>query len=222
MKKSLFLVVIYLLSHVTFAAEEPTEPLPLDPKYEGEYPMVLVGNGSYMYASLLSSYKEPKNVQLIYEIDNKNLALMNLVRDADLVTILPKPFNLEHLLRAEHLKITADVYMGHFARGGILTYQGIELDLTKQLYLRMLDDPEKSHIRHKYDSVMLQNDQRLLVHQIQTPPSYDQIILLFDNVNCITEFAASSAVPKINEIYRKLAFCGSMHPLYIEYQDFQE
>ncbi|MEP7703221.1 hypothetical protein [Paraglaciecola sp. 25GB23A] len=222
MKKVLIGMFCYLFSLLALATEEPAPLPPVDPKYMGEHPMVLVGNGSYVYASLLSKFTGIHQLQLIYDIDNKNLPLLNLVRDADLVTIKPKPFNLEHLLRGEKLTIEADVYMGHFERGGLLTYKNVQIVFDKQLYLRKLDEPEKSHIRHKYDSVVLNNNQRLLVHQIQTAPSYAQIILLFDDINCLTEFASSSAVPQQNEIYRKLSFCGSMRPLYYEYQDFEE
>jgi hypothetical protein len=222
MNKVLIVVCCYFVSLLTIASEEPAPLPPVDPKYNGDHPMVLISNGPYVYAALLSKYEGIHNVQLIYEIDNRNLALLDLVRDADLVTIKPKPFNLEHLIRGENLTITADVYMGNVERGGLLTYQNVDIEFDKQLYLRKLEEPEKSHIRQKYDSVPLKNNQRLLVHQIQTAPSYAQIILLFDDVTCLTEFASSTAVPQANEIYKKLAFCGSMKPLYAEYQDFQK
>lgn len=220
MKKRLTFAIVYFISQLTFA-QDATVPVPVDPKYMGEYPMVLISNGSTLYASLLSTYKVPRNVQLIYEVENRNFPLLSLVRDAELVTIVPKPFNLEHLLRGEKLKVTADVYMGHFERQGLLTYKNIDITLDKQLYLRMLDKPEQSNIIQKYDTAPLKNNQRLLVHQIQTSPSYAHIILLFDNISCLTAFTTTSAVPSANEIHRKLAFCGSIKPLYYDDQGFE-
>ena len=230
MNKSIALIFVLftmLLSATFFSiaetsAEEPAPPPPLDPKYMGIHGMVLVANMSSMYASHLPMYHEPHNVQLIYTIENKNLSLMRLVLDADLVTIKPKPFNLQHLMRGEKFTVVADVYLGHFERGGMPTFKDLPLNFEKQLYLRSLDDPEKSHIRHKYDTVDLPNNKRLLVHRIQTAPSYDQLILLFDNVSCMTEFATATAVPSESEIYHKLAFCGSMKPLYYETYDFRQ
>ncbi|MDP5032299.1 MAG: hypothetical protein NWQ54_04015 [Paraglaciecola sp.] len=222
MKKSVATILLCLVNFFAFAQEEPTPLPPVDEKYMGVHPMVLVSNGSRIYASVMPTYEEPRNVQLIYDLDNTNLPLLNLVRDADLVTIVPSAFNLEHLIRGERLTINADVYMGHFQRGGMLTYKNIEILLDSQLYLRKLEELEQSHIRQKYESALLPNNQRLLVHQIQAAPSYDQIILLFDDVTCITEFVSKSAVPSANETYRKLGFCGSMKPLYYEYQDFEK
>ena len=221
MFKYLAIIMLSLLFPASaFAAKE--EAPPLDPAYEGEHGMVLVGNGANLYVSHLASYRAPSNVQLIYSVDSKSLPLINLVRDAEVVTLKPKSFNLQRLIRGEALDIVADVYMGHYQRGGLLTFKDMSISLETQLYLRVLDQMEKSHIRHKYDSIELANNQRLLVHQIQTAPSYDQLLMLFDNVSCVTEFATQSAVPSPNEIYRKLAFCGSIKPLYYDSENFQQ
>lgn len=222
MKSLVIFAFFYLAVQLSLAQDEAPPHTAPDHKFMGEHPMVLIGNGSNIYASLLPTYKEPHNFQLIYAVDNKNLPLQELINDADLVTVKPQPYNLEHLIRGEKLKIIVDVYMGHFSKGGQLTYQNMALELEQQLYVRKLEELDKSHIRHKYDSAALKNNQRLLIHQIQTAPSYDHIILLLDDVNCLTEFATATAVPKPNEVYRKLAFCGSIKPLYYEYQDFRQ
>lgn len=213
------IIFTFLSNSLVLAADEPAPPL--DPKYMGSHGMVLINNGSNLYASLLPSYHEPTNMQLIYTIESKSVSLMHLVRDADLVTVKPQPFNLQHLMRDEKLTIKGDIYMGNFERDGMAVYKDFELNLDKQLYLRTLVELEQSNMRQKYDSVLLPNNLRILVHQIQGAPSYDNLMLLFDDVNCNTEFSTQDAVPKITEIYRKLAFCGSMKPLYYETQSFQ-
>lgn len=223
MPRLLLLIITLVTCRFLLAAEEEIQPAPpLDPKYMGQHGMVLVNNGSTIFASLLPSYREPNNMQLVYSVESKNVPLMHLVRDAELVTILPEPFNLQHLIRNEKLTIKGDVYMGHYDRGGMAVYKDFELNLDSQLYLRSLAEPDKSHIRQKYDTILLPNNHRLLIHQIQTAPSYDQLLFLFDDVNCITEFAAPTAVPSPSETYLKLGFCGSMKPLYYDAQSFQQ
>ncbi|MFT4940825.1 MAG: hypothetical protein ACI88A_003884 [Paraglaciecola sp.] len=221
MKKTLLLVTILFVSSIVLAEEEATESQPLDPAYMGLHGMVLMNNGSDLFASHLPTYNKPHDAQIIYTIGVSDAALLYLIRDADMVTIKPKPFNLQRLVRGESFTVKADVYMGHFERGGMLTYESMDITFDEQLYLRMLDKPQNSHIRQTYDSVTLKNNQRILVHQIQKPPSYDHLILLYDNVNCVTQFGTSSAVPSQSELNSKISFCGSIKPLYYETKDFQ-
>ena len=222
MYKILFFVTLYCFTTLLSAEEKAAEVQPLDPKYMGTHGMVLVTHASSLYASVLPQYKPGQNVQLIYRVDSKYIPLLHLVNDADLVTVKPKPFNLQSLIRGEKLSLKADVYIGHFARGGSLTLPNIDLVMDTQLYLRMLGEPQPSSSTQVYDSVELNNNRRLLVHQIQSAPSYDHLLLLLDDVSCITTFRASSAVPSQNEIYQKLAFCGSIKPLYYETDEFQK
>lgn len=222
MSKVLLFTTFLLFNSVVFAADEDTPIEPLDPQYMGIHGMVLVSHASTLYASLLPRYKAPQNMQLLYRVDSKYVPLIQMVADADLVTIKPKPFNLQQLIKGEKLSLNVDVYLGHYQRGGMVTMENVDLMLDKQLYLRMLDSSLATSVKQKYDTVTLTNNLRILVHQIQLAPSYDQLILLLDDVNCVTEFHTTSAVPNPNEIYLKLAYCGSIKPLYYESQDFQK
>jgi hypothetical protein len=222
MNKVFIFTCCILFSYILSAAEDAVPVEPLEPQYMGTHAMVLFSHASILYASLMPQYKAPQNVQLLYSVNTKYIPLIQMVADADLVTIVPKPFNLQRLIRAEKLNLQVDVYLGHYQRGGIAIMQDIELILDKQLYLRMLETAAPSSIRQNYDSVTLDNNLRVLVHQIQLIPSYDQIILLLDDVSCITNFTMTNAVPNPNDIYLKLAYCGSIKPLYYESQDFQK
>lgn len=222
MIRLLFLSLFLFFSNESFSAtDEPKEPLPLDPKYMGIHPMVLLNKGSAIFAYLLPTYKFPHNVQLLYKLDEKSTSLIQLVRDADMVTIKPKPFNLQRLIRGEKTLIETDVYIGHLDRDGLLTYESLILNFNKQLYVRIIDEPERSNTRQKYDSIKINNNERIIIHQIQTTPTYDQLIYLSDNISCSTEFNTSSSVPSKNEIYYKLSYCGSMKPLYYETENFK-
>lgn len=201
--------------------EAAKELPPLDPKYMGHHNLVLFNKGSAIYASHLVSYDEPNNVQILYKLKVQDMALIQLVRDADLVIIKPEAFNLERMIRGEELLLTADVYLGHFERGGLLTYKSLPITFHKKLYHRVMENLEQSSNRQKYDVVQLPRNERIIVHQIQFPPSYAQVIYLSDDVGCMTNFTSSNAVPTPEETYYKLTYCGAMKPLYYETEDFK-
>jgi hypothetical protein len=221
MKKFQFVFLFAFVTKLAFAAAEPKELPPLDPTYMGEHGLVLMNNSSAIYAANLTKYQHPDNVQLLYKLEVKDLALVQMVKDADLVTVKPEPFNLQRLIRAEKFTVMADVYLGNYQRDGLLTYENVPIVFDLQVYVRSLDNIETSNNRQKYDAVELRNNQRILVHQIQTAPSYAQLILLTDNVTCVTNFNTSSPVPSQGELYNKLTFCGSMKPLYFDIEDFK-
>lgn len=216
----LFSFVLLLLSFSIFAEEEVKELPPLNPKYMGVHGMKLMNKGAAVFASHMLKLEEPHNVQILYKLEVKNLALLQLVRDADLVTIKPDEFNLERLIRGEEVTINADVYSGNYKKEGLEIYSDIKIVFDKLLFAKVIDKPEASNKRQKYDVVPIRKNERILIHQIQTPPSYEHLIYLSDDVNCITDFTASSAVPKQNEIHYKLTYCGAMKPLYYNSEDF--
>ena len=74
MPKILIIIVLFICS-VHLFAEENAELPPLDPTYVGEHGMVLFTKSSSIYASHLPLYNKPHNVQLIYKLENKDLAL---------------------------------------------------------------------------------------------------------------------------------------------------
>lgn len=222
MIKIILSLLILSFSNITLAEEETPPPPPLDPKYMGIHGMKLFNKGSSVYASHMLTLKDPKNVQIIYKIDINELFLLQLVKDADLVTVKPEAFNLERLIRGEKVEVNADVYMGNYKKGGMLTYKNMKIIFDKQLFVKIIDKPEESNKRQKYDVVQLRNNERILIHQIQQPPSYEHLIYLSDDVNCVTNFTASSPVPKENEIHYKLTYCGAMKPLYYNAEDFAQ
>ncbi|NQZ81860.1 MAG: hypothetical protein HRT52_12675 [Colwellia sp.] len=221
MNKIILLITLLLFSTVGLAKEEVKELPPLDPKYMGHHNLVLFNKGSAIYASHLVSYAEPNNVQILYKLNVQDIALIQLVRDADLVTIKPEVFNLQRMMRGEKFEIKADIYLGHFKRGGMLTYKDMTITFHKKLYHRVMENLEQSNTRQKYDVVQLPRKERILVHKIQFPPSYAQIIYLADDVSCITNFTSSKAVPTPQEVYYKLTYCGAMKPMYYETEDFK-
>lgn len=222
MKLLKYLSLSFFFVSLVSVAEDEQQPPPLDPAYEGVHGMALVSHASKIYASHLPMYKKPHDVQLLYKLDVKDVALVALVRDADFVTIKPEPFNLQRLMRGEKAAITADVYLGHFEREGTVVYEAITLNFDKQLYVRELTDIEDSGRIQTYDVVELGKTSHIFVHQIQKAPSYDHLIHIELESSCINKFATRSAVPSENEVHMKFLNCGTMKPLYYETQDFEK
>lgn len=204
-------------------AEDEQAPPPLDPAFMGSHGLVLMNGGYTLYTSNIPTYNKPSNVQLVYKMESKNPALTYLVRDADLVTIKTKPFNLQRLMRGQEVTVKADVYMGHFDHGGVLTFNDMEIVFKKLLYSRELSKGalEPSSQSHTYDTVDLNGKGKILIHQVQLPPSYDHLILVYQDVNCVTQITASSAVPAQHELLNRLSICGSMKPLYYSTDNFK-
>ena len=90
----LFIMLLAFMSSIATAEEEAVkeELPPINPAYEAEHAMVLVNQGPRIFAANLPTYKLPHDVQLVYKIENPDVAFLNVVRGAELVTIKPKPF----------------------------------------------------------------------------------------------------------------------------------
>jgi hypothetical protein len=219
MPKIILLLVVFIFTPFLNAEEEVELP-PLDPAYVGVHGMALFSKSSSIYASHLPLYMKPHDVQLIYKIENKDLALLQTVRDGDLVTIKPKPFNLQRLMRGEKMVINVDVYSGHFERDGMLVYENIPITFAKLLYVRKMDDLKESSRMQEYDVINLRKNYKIYVHRIQQAPSFDHILYVDVEAGCLGRFNTSSAVPKENELLYKFVNCGTMTPLYYETKDF--
>lgn len=202
-------------------AEEKELPA-LDPKYEGVHGMVLLTHRSTVYAYHLPLYHVPHNIQVLYKLEVKDVALLQMIRDAELVTIKPEVFNIQRLERGEEMVINADIFMGHFERDGMLVHQSRPLTFAKKLYARYINELDLSSNKQVYDVVDLKNNYKIYIHRIQQAPSYDHVIHIDAEASCLSSFNTSSAVPKRSELQFKFINCGTMKPLYYETQDFQK
>ncbi|MEW6989541.1 hypothetical protein AADZ91_02535 [Colwelliaceae bacterium 6441] len=219
MSKIIILLLFIFVNRTSFAADAKELP-PLDPAYVGVYGMVLFNKSSNIYASHLPSYDKPHNIQLIYKIENKDLALLQTVRDGRMITVKPKPFNIQRLMRGEKMVINADVYSGHYNNDGMLVYENVPLTFAKQLYVREMVDLKDPEQLQEYDVIHLRNNDKIYVHRIQKPPSFEHILHIDVEAGCLGRFKTSSAVPKETELLYKFINCGTMTPLYYNSEDF--
>ncbi len=222
MKALIISLFFIMFSSYSVAESAPEELPPLDPAYVGVHGMVLMNKASTIFAYHLPLYHKPHDVQLLYKLDVKNVALVHLVRDNDMVTIKPKPFNLQRLMRGEKIALEADIYIGHFERDGMLVYENMTLNFAKQLYMRKLDDISPSSNNQEYDVVSYRKNNKIYIHRIQQAPSFDHLIHIDVNAGCLPKFNTSSAVPKRTELQYKFLNCGTMKPFYFETEDFKK
>lgn len=251
--RALFITLLMTLVSFASAAESVPEELPpLDPAYVGVHGMVLMNQSSSIFAYHLPLYRKPHNVQLLYKLEVKSVALVQLIRDNDLVTIKPKPFNLQRLMRGEKMAIEADIYMGHFERDGMLVYEDMTLNFAKKLYVRKLESAKPSKVKalvdesldtkvvdakaaedksselqpssneQVYDVVSYGKSDRIYIHRLQQAPSFDHLIHIDVDAGCLPTFRTSTAVPKRTELQYKFLNCGTMKPLYYETEDFKK
>lgn len=215
LKKSLSSLLLLLTFLLQAEQSTDTTAKPTERKHEGSHGMVLMAAGSTLYASLMPQYAKPHDVQLVYSVSAENPAVVYLTKDAELVTIRPEPFNLQRLLRGESVTLKADIYLGHYRRGGMLTHPNQEITFDEQLYKRSLKDLPKPDKVQIYDQIVLRDD-RILIHQIQKAPSYDHLVLVQGGNSCFTEFKMRDAVPDESELLRRLSFCGPLKSLYYD------
>jgi len=224
MTKIVFTLILALVTSFTvFAEDEKQPPPPLDPAYQGVHGMALMNKGSRVFAYHLSNYEKPHNVQLLYKLAVKDVSLLQVIRDNDLVTIKPKPFNLQRLMRGESLSVQAELYIGHFEREGMKVYDNITIVFDEQLYVRELNDLTDSSTTQEYEVISYNTkSDRLFVHKIQKAPSFDHIIHVDLMSSCLNKFRTSSAVPKRNELQYKFINCGTMKPMYYETEEYSK
>ncbi|MDO6426617.1 hypothetical protein Q4489_06300 [Thalassotalea sp. 1_MG-2023] len=216
----LAVLIIFISCLSCLNASEEKELPPLDSAYIGVHGMVLVSQGSRVFASHMPLYQKPHDFQILYKIETKQVSFLNLVRDAELVTIKPEPFNLQRLERGEELTVLADVYLGHYERGGSLVYEKHPIVFSKKLYARKLENLAESGLWKEYDSVTLRKGERIYIHKIQQAPSFDHLIFVDLSGACAQKFKTSTRVPTANELTYKFINCGTMKPLYYETKDF--
>jgi hypothetical protein len=205
----------------TLAAAEEKLP-PLNPKYKAEHAMVLANQGSSVFVANLPGYKLPYDVQVVYKVDISDIAFLDLVRDAELITIKPQPFNIQRLMRGEEVTIIADIYDGHYKRGGRLVYANRKIVLGKQLYTRELTGLSESSQWQEYDMISLNNNERIYIHKITKAPSFNHLIFVDLHNACLQKIRTSKRVPTVNELNYKFINCGTFKHLYFDSESLQK
>lgn len=199
----------------------------------GFHGMVLVTDGSDLFASHLPLYRSPHDFQLVYKVSsrfNKQL-IARLTAESDggsftnnMVTLLPAKFDLNKLVDGDSFEIATQFYTGHFERGGKKWLEDQNFKFVRQIYKRPLANLTASQKSESMVWDVLENESdshQLWIHQIQTRPSMDAIVL---GTNCAgsPKYFEQRSLRELTYVALKKEFkpCKNNRILYFETQDF--
>ncbi|BBM02733.1 hypothetical protein [Microbulbifer sp. GL-2] len=157
-------------------------------------------------------------VILTLKTDNQE-SVSDLVQGARLSSLLPEKFSLNKLRNSKLDSFTAKLFEGHFERDGKAYPTPFSFKVTDKL----LDQPLKRESNGYYQIVQL-NSLSLLVHEIASAPSFDQILVVSANPSSPKEIYSGSEQPLSENNWPESLVKAGIHfesQLYFESQDFQ-
>ena len=190
----------------------------------GSHGMVIVPDADegLLLASHLPLYARPHDYQIIYRIRIEQPGRLHSALKAGLVTLLPAPFDLSTLIEGRRLTVNARFYQGHFERGGELLFEAPLTFERPVLVEQLLPWTGDSAVFH---SLALSPTRTLLVHKIQSSPSFDAIG--WKDHEPMTVAKPARVVCKKPEVIEHRALqhyleaCIRGHLVYLETRDFQ-
>ena len=206
--------ILLLCQPLLLAAQTPHQH-----DYTGSHGMVLFAANDSLLVSHLPLYRPPHDYQLVYEVtlpaDTQDMVLTALQQNK-LLTLLPADFDLRRLINASTFTVSADIYQGHFERGGERWLSGIALTFSRQLYQRQLPDVDKPADNGSY-AAFSHHGQMFLLHQIGSAPGYDHILKI-SALPPVLQFSQNTPEQVLGLIQQQGI---KVQQLYLETQDFQ-
>jgi hypothetical protein len=152
----------------------------------GIHGMVLFGD-EHLFASHMPTWQAPHNFQVILRLRIDDRTLRKQVRNdfsnADQLTIAPETFDLNRLApgAANPLKkFRADLYEGHFERGGSLFRAGVVFEVDKVILFRPLRAEEAAPANAELYAFGVEKE-RYLAHHISGRPGFDRIFRVVES-----------------------------------------
>lgn len=140
--------------------------------------MLLAGTGQgTVFLSHLPMFHSPHDYQAIYEARFNaadQYAADRASTQERLYTIVPEKMDLTevgHGIRS----FKADVYRGHFERGGTMITQGARFEIVRIVYFKKFD-PGAAHPQAGTYLFFGNTNESFLAHEITARPDFDQII----------------------------------------------
>jgi hypothetical protein len=191
--------------------------------YVGFHGMALILAGDKVLASHMPLYAPPHNYQIVYEVTTDDTHLKIIKKELNesqkkqsQFTILPTKFDLNLLINKMTPTLNTTVFSGHFERGGTALFS-TKLTFKNPLYVKKLaiTQPEKE----EFDLIKLSAGQGLVIHKIQSKPSYDSLILVaLTNEKYNGKLMCDA--PVTTALTSKLKACFKSAPSYLETRDF--
>lgn len=242
--KHVFTLIILLVA-LTASAQQHETHASANHKpnsYMGSHGMALISlpNGDTL-AYHMALYAKPHDFQLLYKLALSDEQKTHINRHA-LQTLLPDNFDLQRLIRGEKLELSADLYAGHFERGGEKVARFNKVVFEKLLYKNQLPARNATAATHDtlhFDLIALDNQSNpsdnpndnltLAIHKINLRPSFDAIVAIPTparqqaQFTCNNNVAKQAATSEFNaETIAQLSkHCLSRTPVYAEFLDFR-
>lgn len=140
--------------------------------------MVLFGEHQ-QYASHLPLFYSPHDYQIILKVKLDSSAQQTYISDrktshTELYTIEPEKFVLPEVMN-DIKSFKANLYRGHFERGGQLVLQNVVVHIEKVEYFKKLIPTQNQKEPFRY--MLFGNKQeQFMVHQILNRPDFDEIL----------------------------------------------
>jgi hypothetical protein len=174
----LWLVLFAVVSPLTAGEVRPGHAPSSDPP--GSHGMLVVGT-DVVYLSHLPMFHVPHNYQLIFEAALDADVLADYRRDAGAhaetyYTLVPTERWVLPDTIVEGARFSADLYRGHFERGGTPIRQGVTVMVRRIVHFRRFDP---GHVPDPAQWIAFgRGHEHFLAHRIEAAPDMDQVVQL--------------------------------------------
>jgi hypothetical protein len=197
---------------------------------------MLIFGTEKIYASHLPLFHAPHNYQIILELELDKTAKQKFIKDQQLhpefttYTIEPERFILPDKVNSKG-SFKANLYRGHFERGGVKIADGISIKIVAVIYFKKFDTAD---VRQTDAAYLLfgNNKEQFAVHQISNKPDFEQIIqvkadlqkskletVIFSVTNNPLGVSSNNILVKMNG---KQTDVTLLKQLYLEFDDLKE
>ena len=176
--KKIILAILYFLLLLNIQAQHHNHSKKYSDK-PSVHGMLIFGTEKF-YASHLPMFHTPHDYQIILEaalVDSvRQLFIKDQIENPEYATytIVPEVFVLPEKVD-EMGSFKADLYRGHFERGGNKIAEKINVKITELVYFKKFDPNEKRDSSANF--ILFGNDkEQFAVHQISNKPDFEQLI----------------------------------------------
>jgi hypothetical protein len=177
MKKYFYLFVLCLLVCGYTYAQHDHAAMPTDKA--STHGMLIFGTNK-IYASHLPMFRTPHNYQIILELVLDKKAQQKFIADQQqnpqytTYTIEPEKFVLPDMI-AKKGTFKANLYRGHFERGGIKIADSITIKIVEVVYFKKFDNNAAKQTEANF-IVFGNSKEQFAIHQISNKPDFEQIL----------------------------------------------
>jgi hypothetical protein len=231
MKKQYYLIVVFAFICTTTFAQHDHAAMSTDKA--STHGMLIFGTDK-IYASHLPMFHSPHNYQIIIELMLDNAAKQKFIADQKLhpefttYTIEPEKFVLPDMINAKG-SFKANVYRGHFERGGIKIADGINIKITNIIHFKKFDANAAKQSEANF-LVFGTSKEQFAIHQISNKPDFEQILqvktsiskletVLFSAKNNPIGVSSNTITVKMNNKDTDITL---LKQLYLEFDDLKE